>query len=296
MLRNSYYASIKLLANQITACGQIEKIGENLNSLECRGNFENLILQIQFFEFNSTKPIMDPVNRIDVKKTIEMFELQVDEQMLPQGTNPIGLGNLLNTSEHGLSHEDIPKLILGHVQPQTHVTEHGTKAEMEKRNIHKRAFGRDAFGRNGDPGPNSNGISASGFENARTGLPSNASADSVRKNWDEMVKAKNKAKFNPRTLKIVRDELDNLMKISEGLDRSDGSGNSGTSTSTWASFAPIQEEAPIEKIIKGYAKMSDEDKVNALKMELPPFDVNDIKYLNLTYALGKRINGQPKCK
>ena len=230
---------------------------------------------------------MDPVNGIDVKKTIEMFELQVDEQMLPQGMNPIGRGNLLNTSEHGLSREDVPKLILGHVQPQMHKTEHGTKAEMEKRNIHKRAFGKDAFGRNGDPGCNSNSESASGFENARTDMPPNASIDSVRKNWDEMVKAKNKAKFNPRILKIVRDELDNLMKISEGLDRTDGSGNSGTSTSTWASCAPIQEEAPIEKIIKGYAQMNDEDKVNALKMELPPFDENDIKYINLTYALGK---------
>ena len=48
---------------------------------------------------------MDPVNGIDVKETIKMFELQVEEQMLPQGTNPIGLGNLLTTSEHGLSRE-----------------------------------------------------------------------------------------------------------------------------------------------------------------------------------------------
>ena len=229
---------------------------------------------------------MDSTNDHSVKETIKIFELQVDEQMLPNGINPIGLGNLLTSSEHGLSKEDVPKLILGHVQPQNHVTEHGTKAEMEKRNTHNRAFGKDAFGRNGDPGENSTSNSASGFDNARIGLPRNASYDSVRKNWEEMVNAKNKSKFNPRTLKIVRDELDNLMKDSEGIDRSNESGNSGTSTSTWASFAPIQEEAPIEKIIKGYSQMSDEDKVDALKMELPPFDENDIKYLNLKSALG----------
>ena len=121
---------------------------------------------------------MDPVNGIDVKETIKMFELQVEEQMLPQGMNPIGLGNLLTTSEHGLSREDMPKLILGHIQPQQHKTEHGTKAEMEKRNLHKRAFGKDVFGKNGEFGPDSASNSASGFDNARIGLPRDASADS----------------------------------------------------------------------------------------------------------------------
>ena len=200
---------------------------------------------------------MEKMDNKNVKETIKIFELQVDEQMLPQGRNPIGLGDLLTSSNKGLSREDVPKLILGRVQPQLHEREHGTKAEMEKRNLHKRAYGKDAFGRHGDPGPSSQNLSA-----------------------------KNRAKFNPKTLKIVRDELDNLMRVSEGLERTNESGNSGTSTSTWASFAPIEEETPIEKIISGYAEMSDEDKVDALRMELPPFDENDAKYNNLKYALG----------
>ena len=253
-----------------------------------RSNFRNSKLQISVFRLGKIDKTrkMEAIENVDVKETVKIFELQVDDQMLPQGKNPIGLGDLLTTSSKGLSHEDIPKLILGRIQPQMHETEHGTKAEMEKRNVHKRAYGKDAFGRFGDPGSESKNASASGFEEAKTGMPKNASADSIRKNWEDIVNAKNRSKFNPRTLKIVRDELDNLMKISEGLDRSGDSGNSGTSTSTWASFAPIQEEAPIEKIIKGYAKMNDEQKVDALKMELPPFDENDIKYNNLKFALG----------
>ena len=55
--------------------------------------------------------------------------------------------------------------------------------------------------------------------------------------------------------------------------------------STWASFAPIKEN-PIEKIIEGYAQMSNDDKVDALRSELPPFNITDIKYQNLKYALG----------
>ena len=229
---------------------------------------------------------MEKIDNKNVKETIKIFELQVEEQMLPQGRNPIGLGDLLTKSKKGLSREDVPKLILGRVQPQLHETEHGTKAEMEKRNLHKRAFGQDAFGRHGDPGPSSQNMSASGFDKAKTNMPSNASAESIRKNWEDIVNARNRAKFNPRTLKIVRNELDNLMRVSEGLERADESGNSGTSTSTWASFAPIEEEAPIEKIISGYAEMSEEEKVDALRMELPPFDENDAKYNNLKYALG----------
>ena len=229
---------------------------------------------------------MEKMDNKNVKETIKIFELQVDEQMLPQGRNPIGLGDLLTSSNKGLSREDVPKLILGRVQPQLHETEHGTKVEMEKRNVHKRAYGKDAFGRYGDPGPSSQNLSASGFDRAKANMQRNASSESIKKNWEDIVNARNRAKFNPKTLKIVRDELDNLMRVSEGLERTNESGNSGTSTSTWASFAPIEEETPIEKIISGYAEMSDEDKVDALRSELPPFDENDAKYNNLKYALG----------
>ena len=96
--------------------------------------------------------------------------------------------------------------------------------------------------------------------------------------------ARNKSKFDSRTLKIVRDELDNLLKKAE--EGSNDSHASGSSTSTWASFAPIPEENPVCKVIKGYEKLSDEQKVDALKDQLPPFDVNDVKYANLKFALG----------
>ena len=108
----------------------------------------------------------------------------------------------------------------------------------------------------------------------------------LKQKWEELRIATNKSKFNARTLRIVRDELDNLLKKAENENLDQSRASSGNSTSTWASFAPIPEEGPISKVIPGYADLSDEDKVIALKKELPPFDLNDVKYANLKFALG----------
>ena len=61
---------------------------------------------------------------------------------------------------------------------------------------------------------------------------------------------------------------------------------SNVSTNTRASSDKLVKK-PIEKIIKGYDKMSLENKIEALKSELPPFNIEDYKYNNLKYALGK---------
>ena len=208
---------------------------------------------------------MNPTENMDVSKTVEIFDLQVDQQMLPQGLNPVGRGGLLKSSENGLSLEDVPRLILGHVELQEHVVEHGNEVALEKAGRYTRPVNHPDF--------------SSGLTNRDTG--------SIRKNWENMVKAKNNAKFNPKTLKIVRDELDNLLKKAENPEHSIAS--SDNSAGTWASFAPIPEEAPIEKIIAGYSEMTDERKVDALRNELPPFDENDIKYTNLKFALGTEL-------
>ena len=211
---------------------------------------------------------MNPNKDEQVAKTVKIFDLQVEQQMLPKGSNPVGRGNLLKNSERGLSIEDVPRLLLGHVELQEHVLERGTDAEMEK------------IARHQPFNPPIQHVDVG----SRKDFAFTSESNSIKRNWEELVKAKNKAKFNPRTLVIVRNELDNLVKKSEGIDESIAS--SGNSTSTWASFAPIPEEAPIEKIIPGFSEMSDEDKVDALKDELPPFDENDVKYANLKFALG----------
>ena len=193
-----------------------------------------------------------------VDDTVRIFDLQVEQQMLPNGSNPIGRGNLLRNSESGLSYEDIPRLVLGHVHEAGFSTEDGQEVAFEKIARHGCDFER------------------SDDEELQDG----GSYEEMKKRWEELRIAKNKSKFDPKTLKLVRDELDNLMKKAEGnLD------SSGASTSTWASFAPPPEEKPICKIIKNYTKMSDEQKVDALKNELPPFNIDDVKYANLKFAL-----------
>ena len=86
-------------------------------------------------------------------------------------------------------------------------------------------------------------------------------------------------------MRLVRNELDNLQKKADGLLDNSNASSEG-SNSTWASFAPNPEEKPICKIIKNFNKMSDEQKVDALKEQLPPFNIDDVKYANLKFALG----------
>ena len=40
---------------------------------------------------------MDEENILDVGKTIEIFDLQIDDAMLPEGSNPNGLGHIVNS-------------------------------------------------------------------------------------------------------------------------------------------------------------------------------------------------------
>ena len=46
---------------------------------------------------------MDENNILDVGRTIELFDLSVDDQMLPHGSNPKGVGMLLKDSKRKLS-------------------------------------------------------------------------------------------------------------------------------------------------------------------------------------------------
>ena len=46
---------------------------------------------------------MDEENILDVGKTVELFDLSVEDQMLPHGTNPKGVGIFLRDSKRKLS-------------------------------------------------------------------------------------------------------------------------------------------------------------------------------------------------
>ena len=197
-------------------------------------------------------------NKVD--ETIRIFNLQVDKQMLPQG-----VGTNDRRAIEGALYAEIPKMILGSVQECNFEVETGQAAAEEK--IYRFGTG---FERDPDP---------------PLQLQSH-DYSTLKQKWDELRIAKNKSKFNAKTLRLVRDELDNLLKKSEGADLDQSRASSGNSTSTWASFAPIPEEGPLSKIIPGYFQLSDEQKVDALKNELPPFDINDTKYANLKFALG----------
>ena len=56
---------------------------------------------------------MDEDNMLDVGKTIEVFDLRVDDAMLPGGSNPFGRGAMIKYSKNKLELDDIPRLILG---------------------------------------------------------------------------------------------------------------------------------------------------------------------------------------
>ena len=46
---------------------------------------------------------MDEDNILNIGKTIELFDLSVEDQMLPHGSNPKGMGSLLKDSKRKLS-------------------------------------------------------------------------------------------------------------------------------------------------------------------------------------------------
>ena len=79
----------------------------------------------------------------NVGETIKIFNLQVGQQMLPTGSNPLGRGNLMRNSDRGLSMEDVPRLIIGHVQEPAFKVEHGTETAFEKIARHGTGFKRD---------------------------------------------------------------------------------------------------------------------------------------------------------
>ena len=159
---------------------------------------------------------MEQSRKNEVDETVRIFNLQVDKQMLPQGVAP---------------YAEIPKLIIGPVQDCNFKVETGEAAAAEKIYWHCSGFERD-------PDPPLQGQL---FDSS-----------TLKQKWDELRIAKNESKFNAKTLKLVRNELDNLQKKAEGIDLDQSRASSGNSTSTWASFAPIPEEGPLGKIIPGY--------------------------------------------
>ena len=224
---------------------------------------------------------MDTNKERNIKKTIDVFDMKIDEKMLPGGSNPLGRGHLLVNSQDGLAMADLQNLVLGPVEPQRFVTEEGNKVWMEKMNRHARAYGR--VGQASDDDTISDNESLASYA---TGFSTQTSdVGDIASTWDEVMIAKNKGKFNTRKLKIIRKELDDLLKKAEAGN--DSLASSSNSTSTWASSAPTPViRSAIDKFIKGYDKMSIENKIETLKNELPPFNIDDLKYRNLKYALG----------
>ena len=74
---------------------------------------------------------MNEDNILNVGLTVELFDLQVDEKMLPSGTNPRGVGRDLLYSSKKLDIVDMKKVAIGpRVQPKVH--EDGSVVGLQK--------------------------------------------------------------------------------------------------------------------------------------------------------------------
>ena len=87
---------------------------------------------------------MDEDNILDVGRTIELFDLSVEDQMLPHGSNPKGMGSLLKHSNRKLSALDVPRLVIGATHPPPYPIEYGREAEFE--NLCKNEWGYEWAG------------------------------------------------------------------------------------------------------------------------------------------------------
>ena len=85
---------------------------------------------------------MEENNANSVSDTVRVFDLQVGQQMLPNGSNPLGSGLAMKNLERGLSMEDVPRIFIGEVQGNGFETEHGNEIVFEKLERHGTGFVR----------------------------------------------------------------------------------------------------------------------------------------------------------
>ena len=67
------------------------------------GNFCKILFSFQKIKLLQILAKMDENNILDVGRTIELFDLSVEDQMLPHGSNPKGVGTFLKDSKRKLS-------------------------------------------------------------------------------------------------------------------------------------------------------------------------------------------------
>ena len=160
---------------------------------------------------------MERKRNYNVKETVDVFNIKVDEKMLPGGAS-----NQLKYSQNGLAPADLKKIVLGPVEAQKFATEEGNKAMMEKLNRH-------VPWRIRHPDPDSDesiSETASLMSDSTTGGSIVSNYEGIASTWDEIMQAKNKGKYNAKKLKIIRNELDNLLKKADENDSIASSGNS----------------------------------------------------------------------
>ena len=159
---------------------------------------------------------MEHKGNYNVKKTVDVFNITVDDKMLPEGVE-----NPLKHSQKGLAPADLVKIVLGPVETQSFKTEEGNIAMMEKMNRHIPWSVRHP-----DPESDESSDDAASMISVSTNATSASNLEGIARTWDDIMLAKNKGKYKARNLRIIRKELDNLVKQSEGNESFASSGNS----------------------------------------------------------------------
>ena len=86
---------------------------------------------------------MEENRAVTVDETVKIFDLQVNKQMLPSGTNPLGQGGLMKNEGRSLAMDDIPRIMIGHAPTANFAIETGEEKVHEKIAIQGTGFVRE---------------------------------------------------------------------------------------------------------------------------------------------------------
>ena len=233
-------------------------------------------------------------------KTIEMFGLNVDQKSTRLTVLPENSAEQV-IQEDDLSKINIIKAVLGPVKATSFKNEEGNEMLIEKSNDHRRAYRRYEWAPFVPSDEESECTSNFGSVKSEANERDADLANTVNK----VIMANKDAEKH----KIVRQELDKIMKmLAEKVPNLNNQLNVGTNVanrfcmdtsstashatrrtiSTWGNFTETPTRnwlTPIENYIRNYEELDLEEKISALKNELPAFDPLDIKYQDIKYAL-----------
>ena len=86
---------------------------------------------------------MEENRAVTVDETVKIFDLQVNRQMLPSGTNPLGQGGLMKNEGRSLAMDDVPRIMIGHAPTVNFAVETGEEKAYEKIAIQGNGFVRE---------------------------------------------------------------------------------------------------------------------------------------------------------